>query len=359
VTCLLYGATGYTGRLLARRAAVDGPGVILSGRSADALERLGAETGLATRRARLDDPAALDRALDGVRVVLNAAGPFSRTARPLVEACLARGVHYLDLTGEIEVLAWIARQDARARERGVLLLPAVGFIAAASDCLVAHVARRLPGAVRLELGISRASQVSRGSMETMVEMIRHGVWARRGGRLVTLPLAARERRFDFGDFGDVGDVGRGPRSCLPVHWADVVTAHHALGIPDVTAYLEVAPLERAAFLGSRLHSWWLRTPPWQALLRAQSRLLPEGPSAATRARERRSLVAELSDGTGRRAASRLDTPESYEFTARVALAIVGEVLAGAGEPGFRTPSQVVGPDFVLGVDGVRRTDLTV
>src|SRR5580765_143373 len=141
---LLYGANGYTGELVARRAAAAGVPVVLAGRNAPAVAALAAELGQDHRAFALDDAAALDRALAGITVVLNCAGPFSRTAAPLVAACLRARAHYLDITGEIAVLEALATRDAEARARGIALLPGAGFDVVPTDCLAAHVARRLP-----------------------------------------------------------------------------------------------------------------------------------------------------------------------------------------------------------------------
>jgi short subunit dehydrogenase-like uncharacterized protein len=220
-----------------------------------------------------------------------------------------------------------------------------------SDCLAAHVSRRLPGARWLRLGISRTTLISRGSVRTMVEMIRSGPQVRRGGRLTLLPWSGNlERPLDF---------GHGPRPGLVVSWADVYTAYHTTGIPNVEACLEVSPWEGLAFLGSRSFAWLLRTPLWQNALKAQAELLPEGPSEAERSRHRRCILAVVGDAAGRRAAARLHTPESYTFTAAAALAIVAKVLAGELRPGFQTPAGLYGADFVLGLPGVVREDVVL
>src|SRR3954467_223498 len=116
---LVYGANGYTGALIVERAAATRLPVIVAGRRAAAVEALGARLGLTTRVFGLDDPAGIDAALTGVNVVLHCAGPFSRTAAPLVEACLRARAHYLDITGELEVLESLAARDAAARSAGV------------------------------------------------------------------------------------------------------------------------------------------------------------------------------------------------------------------------------------------------
>src|SRR5215208_5450876 len=107
---LIYGATGYTGELVARRAAAEGLRPILAARQEAAVAALAGELGLAHRAFALDRADAID--LSGVAVVLSCAGPFSETAGPLVAACLRARAHYLDITGEAEVFERVAARDA-------------------------------------------------------------------------------------------------------------------------------------------------------------------------------------------------------------------------------------------------------
>jgi short subunit dehydrogenase-like uncharacterized protein len=344
---VIYGATGYTGRLLASRSLACGLSPLLAGRDEARLRRLAAPLGCEHRAARLDDRAALVRLLRGARLVLNAAGPFAGTAGPLVAACLATGAHYLDVTGEPAVFAALQRRDGAARRRGVMLLPGAGFVVVATDCLAAHVARRLPGAARLRLGISRPAFAGRGTLRTAARSLGPGVRVRRGGRLTAAPLSL-EHGFDY---------GRGPRTSVAVDWADVITAYRTTGIPDIEVYLELPPAERTALLAGRLFAGWLHSPLGQALAEAAVEAMPEGPPAAGRRRARCSLVAEAEDRAGRRAVSRLCTPDGYTFTARAAVEIVRRALGGEMEAGFQTPARVYGPDLVLGLGGVVREDL--
>lgn len=345
---LIYGATGYTGRLVVEEAVRQGLDPVLAGRDAGRLAALAGPLGLETRVAPLDDPGRLSRALDGIRVVLNAAGPFIATAGPLAEACLAARAHYLDLTGEIPVFAALERLDSAARTRGILLLPGAGFILVPSDCLAAYTAQRLPAARWLRLGISHSSLVSRGSARTMIELMGQGAWICRNGRLDTLPWSRAERQIDY---------GYGPRPALAVSWADVYTARGTTGIPNIEACLEIAPWEQWSLQNSRRFTWLLATPPWQKALEAQADRLPEGPASAERTRSRRVLVAVAGDDAGRTVVSRLRTPEAYTFTATAALGCLTRILAGDLRPGFQTPARLFGADFVLGFPGVTREDL--
>jgi short subunit dehydrogenase-like uncharacterized protein len=195
---LLYGANGYTGKLITRLAAERGLRPTLAGRDKNTIEPLATEHGLEHRVFALDDPAAIDAALREVSVVMHCAGPFSRTSRPMADACLRTKTHYLDITGEASVIESLAARDAEAKEAGVMLLPCVGFDVVPSDCLAAHLKRRLPEATHLALGIQGMGRVSRGTATTMIENINRGGLIRRDGKLTPVPAAWKTREIDFG-----------------------------------------------------------------------------------------------------------------------------------------------------------------
>src|SRR5436309_7478060 len=249
---LIYGATGFTGRLMIAGALERGLRPVLAGRDEARLAALAGGLGLEYRTARLGDGPALDAALRDVRVVLHAAGPFSETSRPMVEACLRAGAHYLDITGEISVIEALAARHAEARRRGVMVMPSVGFDVVPSDCLAAHVAARLPGARHLALGITGLRIATRGSAKTLTEHAFHGVQVRRGGALVRVPAGALRRGFDFGD---------GLRPSLAVLWGDVATAWYTTGIPDVEVYFEANPVVLSLLFATRWFGWLLATAP--------------------------------------------------------------------------------------------------
>ena len=126
-TILIYGATGYTGKLIARAAGSCGVRPVLAGRSYEKVMALAKPLGLSGRAFDLASPTGIDEALRDVSAVLCVAGPFSATARPMAEACIRNKVHYLDITGEIDVFEALAARDAEAKRQGVVLLPGVGF----------------------------------------------------------------------------------------------------------------------------------------------------------------------------------------------------------------------------------------
>jgi short subunit dehydrogenase-like uncharacterized protein len=346
---LLYGSYGYTGRLIATRALEAGVRPLLAGRDAEKVRAHAAELGLEHRAFALDDSAAVDAALADVPVVLHAAGPFSRTAAPMAQACLRTRTHYLDITGELAVFEAMAALGLRAREAGVMLLPGAGFDVVPTDCLAAHLKRRLPTATHLALAFAPVGGgISRGTATTMAENAAAGGAVRRNGRIVPVPAAYQTREVDF---------GRGPVSVTTIPWGDVSTAFHSTGIPNVEVYTRMAPAQRRMMAASRHLGWLLGSGPVQRLMKSRIGKAKPGPTDQERARGLSLVWGEVEDGEGRHAVSRMRTREGYTLTAMASVAIVQKVLAGDAPPGFKTPSLAYGADWILELDGVTREDL--
>ena len=180
---LIYGANGYTGRLIAREAAKHGLPPVLAGRNAEAVGELARQLQLEHRVFSLDDPTAVDAGLNDVAAVLNCAGPFSRTARPLADACLRarrplpgrdrRNIRIRG-AGRPRRRGQGRRRDAdagRRLRRGPVRLPG-----GAPETPAAGGERSSPSAFR------RPDGFSRGTATTMVENLprgRHGPPRRR------------------------------------------------------------------------------------------------------------------------------------------------------------------------------------
>jgi short subunit dehydrogenase-like uncharacterized protein len=193
---LIYGANGYTGTLIAREAVARGHRPVLAGRNAETLVMLASDLGLEYRIFALDDHCKVSKGLCGMQAVLNCADPFAHTYRPMADACLRAGVHYLDITGVVGVFEGLVARSAAAQAAGVMLLPGVGFDVVPSDCLAAHLKRRLPSATHLALGFVSLDRVSRGTAMTIAENIHRGGLVRQDGMLRRVPAAwkTRDRR---------------------------------------------------------------------------------------------------------------------------------------------------------------------
>jgi short subunit dehydrogenase-like uncharacterized protein len=350
-TFLLYGSTGTVGEAIARFAVQRGLRPILAGRNARRLQTLAAELGLEDRVFGLDDTVALERFLADVPVVLNCAGPFIYTYRPLVDACLRAGTHYLDITGEIPVYEALAALDQRAKATGIMLLPGVGFDVAATDCLAAHLKRRLPSATHLALAIMSEGPATLppGTLNTAVEMIpyRHNV-RRYGGQLEPIPPRDRVRLIDF---------GHGPVEATMLGWGDVFMAFYSTGIPNIEDYMVIPPHMRKGLI--LFDALWpvFRLPAVRTLIK---RLLQAQANTTfeQRARTRTTVWGEARDGQGQTVVSRLYGPETgVIWTAHAALGAVQHAIAGDVQPGFQTASLAYGADFVLECEGITREDL--
>jgi short subunit dehydrogenase-like uncharacterized protein len=343
---LIYGAYGYTGSLIAREALARGHQPLLAGRNAEALASLARELALDYRFFALDDPAAVDEGIRGVQAVLHCAGPFIHTFRAMANACLRTRTHYLDITGEEEVFEALATRDGKAKAAGVTLLPGAGFDVVPSDCLAAHLKRRLPSATHLALGFQSAARMSRGTALTVVESLPAGGLVRQGGALTRVPAAWKTRVIDF---------GTGPVKAITIPWGDVSTAYHSTGIPNIEVYMAAPWGMRLAARLSRYFSWAIGSSVVQEFLKKRIRSGPAGPTEEERRLGRSYFWGEVSDEAGRRAVARLHGPQSYTLTVQAALALVERVLAGA-PAGFQTPAKAFGPDFVLGLEAMVRED---
>src|ERR1700733_5091979 len=268
---LIYGATGFSGRLIVKRALARGLRPIIAGRDQQAVASMAQAHGLEWITARVDETTGVRSMTASATVLLNAAGPFAATAWTLIEACNATGTPYLDITGQTSTIEPTTRWHDAALQRGVMLMPAVGFDVVASDCLAAHVARRLPGARTLRLGFDKSDGSSFGSLKTTLEMSGQGVLVRRQGRLVTVPAGALSHFFDY---------GRGPQSSLAVNLGDVSSAYFSTGIPDIETYMRATLPVWSAMTANQYWGWLLATPPWQAFLKTQLQWLALNPAQA-------------------------------------------------------------------------------
>lgn len=141
---VLLGATGVTGRrvsgYLAEQAAATGARWAAAARDASKLERILAEDGVAgteTIVADTGDQASLDAMAARAKTVLNLVGPYTLYARPVIDACVRNGAHYVDLSGEIPFVREVIDEfDGPAKDAGVKIVQVSGFEALPPDLAV-------------------------------------------------------------------------------------------------------------------------------------------------------------------------------------------------------------------------------
>jgi short subunit dehydrogenase-like uncharacterized protein len=346
---VIYGATGYTGELIAREAVRRGLHPMLAGRNEPAVAALAKELGCDYRIASLDDPGALDRALQGATVTLHCAGPFSATSAPMVEACLRQRSHYLDITGEIDVLEAVHARDAAAQQAGVVLCPATGFDVVPTDCVAARLKQELPDATYLSLGFASRGRPSRGTLKTSIENLSRGGRIRSAGRITPVAHAFRERAIDF---------GAGTLAAVTIPWGDVSTAYWTTGIGNIECYIAMPAASIARLKRLNTFGGLLRFGPLQGLLQRMVSRGPAGPDAAARAANTMLVWGEAQAPSGDRVTARVRVANGYDVTVRASLAIARHLLDGKpARPGHRTPSQLMGSDFVETLPGSSRIEI--
>jgi short subunit dehydrogenase-like uncharacterized protein len=343
MTWMLYGSYGYTGRLVAALARSRGHRPLLAGRDASRLATQAGELGLAHQAVSLADVAALADVLRDTEVslVAHCAGPYSATADPMVRACVAARVPYLDVTGELDVFEALLAMDGAAKQAGIAILPGSGMDVVPTDCLAAQLKDRLPDAVRLELAFLAPGGMSPGTAKTSLEGSGKGGRVRTGGELVTVPLGWKRRTVPFRS---------GPVEVGSIPWGDVSTAYHSTGIPDIVVYTRLPGRKQTRMAG--LLAPVAAIPPIRRRLQAIAVRKITGPSAERRAATRSQFWGRVENATGGAAELTATGPNGYDLTADAVVRVVDRVLAGQVPPGAHTPAQAHGKDFIAKLDGV-------
>jgi short subunit dehydrogenase-like uncharacterized protein len=347
---LLYGSYGYTGQLITRFAKDYGLSPILAGRNEEKLKAQAAETGFPYRTVDLKDKATLEKALSEVSVVLHAAGPFSHTFQPMVEACLKTGTHYTDITGEVRVFEAAAQLDQAAREAGILIMPGTGFDVVPTDCLALQLKEQLPDATELKLAFSSlgAGGPSRGTAKSAVEILGQKGAIRKDGKISRVPLGHEGMEVDFGPK---------KRFVMAIPWGDLSSAWHSTGIPNITTYMGVKPSAYRMLKWQNLYNWLLRSAWVKNYRPKQLAKRPAGPTDEQRKKGKTLVWGEVLNAEGKSKRGALITPDGYTTTYHASLLIVKKILSGDAPAGYQTPAGAYGSDLIFEVPGVERISL--
>ena len=345
---MIYGANGYTGELIAHEAKKRGANPVLAGRDATKIAKLATDLSLPSKVFSLDKPPDIAAALHGIGLVLNCAGPFSKSANPLMQACLIAKTHYLDITGEIDILEGARRFDTDAKSAGVVLCPGVGFDVTPTDCIALMLKTALPEAHELALGFEADSRMSPGTAKTAIEALGRSGKIRRNGRIVDLPIGHGCREINF---------GRGPKLAMPIPWGDVATAFYTTGIPNITVFTPISPSLLALARLMNAFRFILRSRHVQAWLIEKVGKTVNGPDAAARDASPTWLWGEAKDPSGRSKEIRIASLNGYSFTVFSSLALVERLIANGLAPGCWTPARIMGADFILSVPGTTALEL--
>ena len=346
---LLYGANGYTGKLIAAMAAQYGLIPILAGRNKKSIKALADELSLDYRIISLRDNRSLENALLEVPLVLHAAGPFQFTSKIMIDACLATKTHYLDITGEIGVFENAKRYNEKAKAAGVMLMPGVGFDVVPTDCMAKYLKDLLPDATNLELAFaSIGGKFSHGTAMTMAEGLGEGGAARVNGKITKEPLGKKGMWVDF---------GLKKLFVMSIPWGDVSTAFFTTGIANIQTYTGASEKTFKLLKWQFFYNFILRTSFVRNYVKKQIKQKPAGPTDEMRANAKSLIWGKASNENGQQVSARMVGPEGYTLTAISSLIIAKKVLSGNFTVGYQTPAAVYGADLVLEIPGVSRENI--
>lgn len=340
---MIYGATGYTGKLIIEEAKKRGLSPVLAGRSEASLKELAIESGFEYRVFDLSQRVVIAEQLADIDIVLHCAGPFSATAKPMMAACLHSETHYLDITGEIEVFRHGKQLDQSALKAGIIICPGVGFDVIPTDCLAATLKQAMPDATSLWLGFSSKSGFSPGTAKTSVEGLADGGKIRRKGKIITVPLGYKVRQIDFGN---------GIENAVTIPWGDIATAYYSTEIPNIEVYIpmpdkKVKQMRRMEKIRSVLAWKWV-----QKLMKNSVEKKVRGPGASRRQSSPSYIWGEVINEKGQVKTARLITANGYDLTVTGSLGIVEHLLSSEqAVAGFKTASQLMGIDYVCSLPG--------
>jgi short subunit dehydrogenase-like uncharacterized protein len=352
---IVFGATGYTGRLVSEQRVAGGQRPPLAARDRGRVEALAAELGgLDSAVADVSQPSSLAELVEAGDVLVSTVGPFVRWGGAALDAAIGAGAHYIDSTGEPAFIRRVfEREGARAKAAGSGLLTAFGYDWVPGNlagALALHDAGDAASAVRI--GYFQRGEVGPGGMSGGTKASAAGAFLEpgfrwHGGRLVTERGAARVHSFAVsGRSLPAISAGGSEAFALPrVH----------SGLQEVDVYLGgFGSASRAISIASLGVAGATRVPGVKpALQRAFARMIKGstgGPSAEQRGRSGSEIVAEALDSSARVIAeARLSGVEAYTFTGAI-IAWAAERAAAGGLQG----AGALGPADGLGLDALEQ-----
>jgi short subunit dehydrogenase-like uncharacterized protein len=350
---VVYGATGYTGRLVAAELAEAGADFVVAGRNREKLEALAAEVEAEPQVAvaTLDDPGSLRALLADCAVVIDCAGPFVRYGEPVLRAAVETSTHYLDTTGEQPYIKLaFERYGPGAAEAEVAVIPAMGFDYVPGDMIASLTSEGMGEVDQVTLHYSwQRFTPSQGTARTTLEILQGGdvEWTNMEWR----PASAAVGRGTY-DFPE--PVGRQRMIRLPA--GEQITVPRHVSTRNVRVMINAGAF--SSDLLARLYSavitpvgLAMRIKPLRRATGALISRLPEGPTDQQRQRMQWMIVCEAQRGQQTRKGV-IRGADVYGITA----ALISRGALTAARPGFSgmgalAPSQAFAPkEFLADLD---------
>ncbi|HIB96274.1 MAG TPA: hypothetical protein EYO70_06960 [Candidatus Marinimicrobia bacterium] len=340
---MIYGANGYSARIILKVVSERGMKPIIAGRNRDQIDQLSSEHGLDSRIFDLTSFDSVSEQISDIDILLNCAGPFSSTAEMMISACLHTSTHYIDITGEIDVFEYAHSKNREAKASSVVICPGVGFDVVPTDCLAVMLQRELPSGTDLSLAFQPvASKLSPGTAKTAVEGASKGGWIRKNGQLLSVPLAYATREIDFGS---------GPRNTVSISWGDVSTAYFSTGIPNIQVYLPMSEKGIERLRKRRKYAKIMKPAMVQNFLKRRIEKNIKGQSEKERKNSKMNIWGELMNPSGDSVVGRFDTGNGYDVTAVGAVEIVSFLNSNRVDGGYYTPAMLAGTSILEKLPG--------
>lgn len=335
---IIYGAYGYSAKLILENLAKKEIKPMLAGRDEYKLRKVSNQFDCDFVVFDLENEDIIKKNLEYYHTLLNCAGPFKFTAEKFINACLETQTNYLDITGEIPVLEKAWEYNEQAKEKGITILPAVGFDVIPTDCLAAKLKEQMPDAVSLKLGFEGIrAKMSRGTNLTTLEMINDSGKIRKDGKIIQIDIGESTYEIKNDKFEFQG---------VAIPWGDVSTAYHSTGIPNIAVYFG---LPKIAFVSRRLMTVGkdlLGINFIKDFLKKQISERVSGPSEYERQKASMIVWGEVENAKGEKHFEAYRFIEGYELTGRGAAEAVIKVINNEVRSGTQTPSLAFGYSFM-------------
>lgn len=338
----IYGAYGYTGRLIVDECLNKGLKPVIAGRNHKKTEALAKSKQLEFSVFEVGETVKVRNWLTNADILIHCGGPFIHTARAMTEACIATHTHYLDITGEYQVFDLIKTYDKEASLKDLMLMPGAGFDVVPSDCLAAHLKSQLPTATELQLAFaSKGGALSRGTTKTMIENLGESQVVRKEGQYHHQLMGSSTKHISFGDFEQLA---------MGISWGDVSTAFTSTGIPNIEVFSGTSADQVAKVKKMGKLSFLLKSRIVKSFLMSRLDKKPDGPGDEKRKRAQMFMWGKVSDGKNSIEA-RLTTPNGYTLTAKTSVHIAQKILKKEYKNGYQTPSTAYGENLILEIEG--------
>jgi short subunit dehydrogenase-like uncharacterized protein len=326
---LIYGASGYTAKLFIKEVLNERMDFVLAGRS-------NFETKYTYRKFSLDKSTEIEINLHDIKLLINLAGPFSKTNVPLIEACIRTKTHYIDIAGEYPEFRTAFGYDQQAIAAGIMLMPGCGFGVVPTDIAAGLARELLPDATHLTLGFITKGAASRGTLSTVLKGINaSGIRVVEGKEMIASPASSSLL---------IQHAGKNSSLVYNPWRADLFSAQISTGVKNIETYSNFPGFVVKMMKGKLL---WLRN----FILNTAIKWLPEGPTLKQLSRGSTLVIAKVNNKKGEIKEVHIVGPEAYTFTVQTLMAIAKKIMENKFKPGYQTP-MIYGKELITSINKV-------